>query len=193
MSGQEIGLVVIGGSAGSLQVILGMLPSLHKNLSFPILIVVHRKPGVESPLVTLLQSKTQIPIKELEEKDLLLNGHIYVAPANYHTLVEADKSLSLDYSEKIHYSRPAIDASFETASDVFKNKTVGILLSGANADGVRGLIKIKRNGGVTAIQNPKSAEISYMPDQALRSKAIDFILENNEIASFINQLSIQYK
>ncbi|MGY0039472.1 chemotaxis protein CheB [Pedobacter sp. NJ-S-72] len=104
--------LIIGGSAGSLDVLLKVLPALDDTLSFPIIIVVHRKHGADSLLPELLSGRTDLIVKEIDEKEPIRAGTIYVAPSDYHTLIEKDKSFSLDYSEKINYSRPAIDATF---------------------------------------------------------------------------------
>lgn len=186
----SIELLVIAGSAGSLDVILKMLPHLDGTLNFPIIIVLHRKASYDSSLADLLTTRTTLRVVEAEEKDQLQRGVIYLAPADYHLLVENDHSLSLDYSEKIQYSRPCIDVTFETAAEVYKDRAAAILLSGANADGARGLKMIKQAGGITAVQNPATAEVSFMPNQALQTAKVDYILEVEEIAYFINKLSV---
>lgn len=183
-------LLLIAGSAGSLDIILKMLPLIDSKLSFPIVIVLHRKASYDSSLADLLASRTSLRVVEAEEKDQLEKGLIYLAPADYHLLIERDRSLSLDYSEKIQYSRPCIDVTFETAAEVYKDRVAAILLSGANADGAKGLQMIKQTGGITAVQNPATAEVSFMPNQALQTVQIDYILEAEEIAYFINKLSV---
>ncbi len=181
-------LLIIGGSAGSLEVLLKVLPHLKTDLSFAIVLVLHRKPGMDSLLTNLLSSKTKIPVKELEEKEKIQNSKIYIVPPNYHLLIEKDKTFSLDASEKVNYSRPSIDVSFEAASEVYKENLVAILLSGSNSDGTKGLKKIKENGGITVIQNPESATVSYMPENARQHVEIDYNLKIEEIADFINDL-----
>jgi len=180
--------IVIGGSAGSLDVIIKTLPLLKKNLSLAVILILHRKSSYDSSLAQLLGNKSALPVKEAEEKDLILAGNIYIAPADYHLLVESDRTLSLDYSEKIHYSRPAIDATFQTAAEVYGSKLAGIILSGANSDGTEGLMAIQNAGGITAVQNPVTAEVAYMPKQALTRVKTDLILEKENIAAFINSL-----
>lgn len=186
---QAVELLVIAGSAGSLDVILRTLPRITSTLNFPVIIILHRKASYDSSLADLLKSRTTLRVVEAEEKDRLENGVIYLAPADYHLLIENDHTLSLDYSEKIQYSRPCIDVTMESAADVFKDKLAAILLSGANSDGSRGLKIIKQAGGITAVQNPATAEVSFMPNQALQTVEIDYILEIDEIAYFINKLS----
>ena len=181
-------LIVIGGSAGSLDIILNNLPRLKKKLPLAIVIVLHRKSSYDSALAKLFGSKTSLPVKEAEEKEKILPGVIYLAPADYHLLIEEDRTFSLDYSEKIHFSRPAIDATFQTASEVYGDSLAAIILSGANSDGADGLLSVQRNKGITAVQNPKTAEVQYMPEKALEKVKADYILENNDIAAFINDL-----
>lgn len=181
--------LIIGGSAGSLDVLLKVLPLLSPALSFPIIIVVHRKHGADSLLPELLSGRTKLVVKEIDEKEPLRAGVIYIAPSDYHTLIEQDHTFSLDYSEKVNYSRPAIDATFQTAAEVYKAKLVCLLLSGSNADGVNGLKSVKAWGGTTVIQDPATAQVSYMPEQASIHVKIDYILPIEDMAEFINLLS----
>ena len=135
-------LMVVGGSAGSLEALLQFLPHLKQEKNLAIVLIMHRRGG-ESLLTQLLQEKTTWQVKEAEEKEPVLPGTIYIAPADYHLLIEKDRTFSLDYSEKVHYSRPAIDVTFEAAADVYGPAVIGFLLSGANQDGTEGLQKIK--------------------------------------------------
>ena len=178
--------VVIGGSTGSIDVLLQVLPALHSPLPFALIIVVHRKNTADSTLANLLALKTRIPVREVDDKDPVLPGHIYLAPADYHLLLEQDETFSLDDSEKVHYSRPAIDVTFESAADVFGPALVGILLSGANADGTIGLRAIKQAGGATVVQQPDTAQVAYMPQQAIAYAPVDFVLTIPELTAFMN-------
>lgn len=180
---------IIGGSAGSLEVLLKVLPAVNPELSFPIVIVIHRKHGADSLLPGLLSSRTSMPVKEADEKELMVAGTIYIAPSDYHLLIEMDHTFSLDYSEKVNYSRPAIDVTFQTAAEAFKEGLVCLLLSGSNADGVKGLLTVKSWGGTVTIQDPETAQVAYMPDQARKSMDIDRILRIDEVADYINLLS----
>jgi two-component system, chemotaxis family, protein-glutamate methylesterase/glutaminase len=181
-------ILLIGGSAGSLDVLLQFLPQLKSTISFAIVIVLHRKGDAESMLTELLQSRSPIPVREIEDKEKILPSVIYLAPGNYHVLVEKEKYFSLDVSEKVNFSRPSIDVSFETAAEVYGANTTGLLLSGANADGTEGLKRIKEVGGKVLIQQPSSAEVSYMPEQALREIEADAVLHTEEIAAYVNGL-----
>jgi len=180
--------LVIGGSAGSLDVLLRVLPVLDEQLTFPIIIVIHRKHGSDSLLPDLLSSRTRLKVKEVDEKESIVAGTIYVAPSDYHLLIEQDRTFSLDYSEKINYSRPAIDVTFQTAAEVYKSKLACLLLSGSNSDGVNGLKTVKIWGGLAMIQDPESAQVAYMPAQAKLHVNIDEILEIEKIGEFINSL-----
>ena len=180
---------IIGGSAGSLEVLLKVLPNVRTDIPFPIIIVVHRKHGADSLLPALLSTRTALRVKEVDEKEEITAGTVYIAPSDYHLLIEQNETFSLDYSEKINYSRPAIDATFQTAAEVYKTKLACLLLSGSNSDGVNGLKYVKSWGGTTLIQDPDSAQVAYMPAQAQLNVAIDQVLAIEDMAAFINLLS----
>lgn len=181
--------MVIGGSAGSLNVLLEVLPALNARVDFPIVIVLHRKSGIESMLRDLLQSRTLLSVKEVEEKSFLKSGVIYLAPANYHVLVEEDKSFSLDYSEKVNYSRPSIDVTFQSAAEIYKEELVCILLSGSNSDGTEGLKTVASLGGTVVVQNPETAIMPYMPEVAITSLKESLVMDADKMASYINHLN----
>lgn len=181
------GLLVIGGSAGSLEVIMELLPVLSASIRFAVVIVIHRR-NSDSVLTELLGEKTVLPVKEVEEKEAITPATVYIAPADYHLLVEEDQSFSLDFSEKLHYSRPGIDATFETAADAYGPSLCCILLSGANADGAEGLRYVKEKGGRTIVQNPDNATVAYMPQQAIAHSLIDRILTTEEMVELIAEM-----
>ncbi|WP_293744915.1 chemotaxis protein CheB [uncultured Pedobacter sp.] len=181
--------LIIGGSAGSLDVLLEIFPALRKDIRFPIVLVVHRKPSNESLLTDLLKSRTTLAVGEAEEKEFLAPGKVFIAPADYHMLIEEDRSISLDYSEKINYSRPSIDVTFQSAAEVFKEKLVCILLSGSNSDGVEGLKCVNSFGGKVVIQNPDTAIMPYMPQQAALNVVPNIILDSRDMADYINKLN----
>lgn len=183
---KECKLLLIGGSAGSLQVLIKILPQIQLPIPFAIVVVVHRKNTYDTILEDLIALKTIIQVLYVEDKTALEIGSIYIAPSDYHLLFEDKNTLALDASEKVNYSRPSIDVSFESAAYIFKHELVGILLSGANADGTIGLKKIKEKGGVTIVQKPETAEIAYMPEFALNNANPDFIFTEEEMVTFIN-------
>lgn len=181
--------LIIGGSAGSLDVLLRVLPHLKPDIGFPIIIVVHRKQGTDSLLTDLLAYRTPLHVKEVDEKEKIMAGNIYIAPSDYHLLIEKDFTFSLDYSEKVNYSRPSIDVTFHSAADTYGKGLVCLLLSGSNADGVVGLISAKTYGGITLVQDPASAQVTYMPEQAISRADVTAILKIEEMAPYINSLS----
>lgn len=182
-------VVIIGGSAGSLQVLLQILPLIEKPVSFALVIVVHRKSSDEQTLEDLIALRAKIKVKEVEDKIKLESGFIYIAPSNYHLLFEKNETLSLDTSEKINYSRPSIDVSFESAAEIYGENLVGILLSGSNSDGTIGLKAIQAAGGTSVVQNPLSAEMPFMPNNAILHTQPDFILNTEEILEFIKEIN----
>jgi two-component system chemotaxis response regulator CheB len=161
-------LLIIGGSAGSLSVILKIVAKLTSKSNLAVLIVVHRKQADESVLIDVVSARTSFKVKEAEDKDELVPGCIYISPPDYHVLVEKNNTISLDDSERINYSRPSIDATFESAAEAFKEDLICLLLSGANADGVLGLKQVKKRGGTVLVQDPETAEVPYMPHEAVR-------------------------
>jgi two-component system chemotaxis response regulator CheB len=181
-------LLLIGGSAGSLDVIIHMLPWLDKRIGYAVVIVIHRRANQDSLLSDILAMKTDWTVKEAEEKEALQGGHIYIVPSDYHLLIESDHTFSLDDSEKVNYSRPSIDVTFDAAAETYGNKLVAVLLSGANADGVEGMKRIKQLGGTCIVQSPSSAEVSYMPEQAIRHVPVDHVVNGDELGAFVNRL-----
>lgn len=181
-------VLIFGGSAGSLNVLLKTIPEIKSDIKLAIVIVIHRKNTSDSILQDLFSSRTVIPVKEIEDKEELQKGRIYIAPPDYHVLFENDGTISLDYSEKVNYSRPSIDVAFESASQEYGPLLTCILLSGASSDGAKGLIEAKKNNGITIIQDPLTAESSYMPEQALKAMQPDKILSPEQMIPYINSL-----
>lgn len=181
-------LLFIGGSAGSLNIIFKMLPGIRPDVSFPVIIVIHRKISFYSHLSGLLASKTSLLVKEVEEKDALTAGCIYIAPAGYHLLIEKDYTLSPDFSEKVNYSRPGIDVTFKTAAEAYQSALVCLLLSRANADGTEGIKIVKKWEGKIMVQNPATAKAAYVPECIIASGMVDVIIDAEIIAGSINLL-----
>lgn len=180
--------VIIGGSAGSLTVLFDVLPALDPHLKTSIILVLHRKNSGDSSLSELLSSKTVLPLKEIDDKDPVLSGNIYLAPADYHVLIEKNYFFSLDVSEKINFSRPSLDVTFESAADAFGTSLTAILLSGSNNDGTAGLKAVQEAGGMIIVQKPETANMAYMPKHAINNLSVDHILDPKEISKFINSL-----
>jgi two-component system chemotaxis response regulator CheB len=183
------GVVVIGGSAGSLSVLLNLLVDLNPRLMIPVIVVIHRMSSNDNMLVNLLQSKCKLKVREAEEKERLLPGVVYLCPADYHLLIESDRTISLDFSEKVNFSRPSIDVTLQSVAEVFGDGTVGILLSGANNDGTEGLRAVMEKGGITVAQCPADAEVDFMPKMAIDGGVVKYIINKEEIAEFINKLN----
>jgi two-component system chemotaxis response regulator CheB len=185
--------IVIGGSAGSFQAISKILAHLPKDFELPIIMCLHRLKHVRHGFVEALNIKSSITLEEPEDKDGIKKGKIYLAPANYHLSIELGNSFSLSTEEMVNNSRPSIDITLETAAYVYKNKLIGILLSGANKDGAMGMKKIKDKGGLTIVQEPTECMIDTMPVAALKLTQIDHILTIQQIINFLLELDKIYK
>src|SRR6476660_55367 len=159
-------LMIIGGSAGSLDVVLSIISALN-DAPFPVVVVLHRKETNDNLLSDLFRSRSNLHVRTVEANETLSAGTIFLAPPDYHLLVEKDGMLSLDLSERINYSRPSIDVCFETAAEAFGDRLVVVLLSGSNADGTAGVSRVKEMGGITIVQDPSTAESPFMPAKAI--------------------------
>lgn len=160
-------LVVIGTSWGGLHALRRVLGGLPAKFDVPIVVVQHRHRDSDHLLVSLLQEHTPLKVNEIEDKTELEAGGIYVAPAEYHVLVE-EKHLALSTEEPVRFSRPSIDVTFESAADSYGSRTIGVVMTGANDDGARGLKRIADRGGAAIVQDPATAESAIMPAAALK-------------------------
>ncbi|MEJ8800772.1 chemotaxis protein CheB [Pontibacter sp. H249] len=160
-------LVVIGGSWGGIHASLEILQELPENYSIPIVLVLHRLRNYEGSLQELFAKKLNLQVIEIEEKEQIKSGFLYIAPANYHVLLENDRTFSLDVSDLVNFSRPSIDVTFTSAVAVFGDSVAGILLSGASKDGSTGLKNIADAGGIAIVQDPAEAEVDTMPRSAI--------------------------
>ena len=181
-------LLVIGGSAGSLDVLLQLLPQLDSNWALAMIIVLHRKNDNDGLLPGLLAPRTTLSVKEAEEKDVIAGGTIYIAPCDYHLLLEPDGSITLDASEKINFSRPSIDVTFSAAAEVMGSRLACLLLSGANLDGSEGLQQAFQMGAVVAVQDPATAEVAFMPRHALSVTPEARVLQIKDMIGWVNAL-----
>jgi two-component system, chemotaxis family, protein-glutamate methylesterase/glutaminase len=189
MDAHDTAAIVIGGSAGALEALAVILPALPASCDVPIVVVVHLPPAAPSLLTTVLRPRTALLVKEAEDKEPVAGGALYVAPPNYHLLVERDRTFALSVDDLVHFSRPAIDVLFESASEVYGPTLVGVVLTGANADGAAGLAAIKRRGGLTIAQSPGSATVATMPQAAIDTGAVDHVLPPAEIAALLVELT----
>ena len=160
-------LVVIGTSWGGLHALRRVLGGLPAKFDVPVVVVQHRHRDSDHLLVSLLQDHTALKVNEVEDKTELVAGGVYVAPAEYHVLVE-DGHLALSTEEPVRYSRPSIDVTFESAADSYGSRTIGVVMTGANDDGARGLRRIADRGGAAIVQDPSTAESAIMPAAALK-------------------------
>jgi two-component system, chemotaxis family, protein-glutamate methylesterase/glutaminase len=181
-------MLVIGGSAGSLEVVLSMLPGLTQPLRVAVVVVLHRRSSGGASLENLFRYKTGLPVREIEDKDPIVPGTVYIAPVDYHLLVEGGGTFALDLSEKVNFSRPSIDITFESAADVYGEKLACLLLSGANADGVKGMESARDKGAFVAVQDPSTAVVPLMPQSALGLMSDIKMFKPEEIAAFVNGL-----
>lgn len=189
---QTPGAVVIGASAGAVEALLRILPELPSDYPLPLLIVVHLPPDRESTLAALFDSRCRIRVKEAEDKEPVLPGTAYLAPPDYHLMVEHDFHLSLSGEEQVLYSRPSIDVLFESAADAYGTSLAGIILTGANSDGARGLRAVAASGGIALVQSPECAEATAMPAAALAACPSAQVLSLAEITGVLkNELPHQ--
>ncbi|MBU0480010.1 MAG: chemotaxis protein CheB [Proteobacteria bacterium] len=178
-------IVVIGVSFGGLTALSTLLKPLPAAFPVPLLIVQHTSPDADAFLPAHLNKLSRLQVKEAEPGELARPGTVYLAPPNYHLLLEDDLSLSLSADERINYSRPSIDVLFESAAHSCGKEVIGIILTGANNDGSRGLRTIQVCGGLTIVQDPDSAEAAMMPRAALDACRVDHLLPLPEIAPFL--------
>lgn len=180
--------VVIGGSAGSFQPVTKILATIPKSFPLPIFLCLHRLKHVRHGFVEALSIKSNKPISEPLDKEIIKKGHVYLAPANYHLSLELGNSMSLSTEELYNNSRPAIDLTLETAAQAYGDKVIGILLSGANKDGAYGMMRIKQRGGLTIIQDPNESMINTMPTSAQARTRIDHVLTVDGIIDLLLDL-----
>ena len=180
-------LIVIGCSMGgmhALDVILGTLP---KDFSLPIAVVQHRYKTSSEALPMFLRRRTALDVVDAIDKQWIKPGTVYLAPADYHLLIEKGE-LSLSVDARVEYSRPSIDVLFESAAESYREALIGVVLTGANADGARGAKAIKRHGGFVVAQDPKTAESPTMPQAAIDAVRVDRILPLDRIGPFLVEL-----
>ena len=177
--------VVLGASAGALEALSAILPSLPAEYPLPVLAVVHQPPDKESILAGLLGAKSRVRVREAEDKEPIEPGTVYLAPPDYHLLVERDGQLSLSSDEPVHFSRPSIDVLFESAADAYGAGLVAAVLSGANQDGAQGLRSVSEAGGIALVQRPDTAFVAAMPSAALAACPSARSLTLQEIADYL--------
>jgi len=180
-------LIVAGASLGGFDALAKLLGALPEDFPLPLAVVQHRSSDSDELLSILLQRACRLPVAEVEDKQPTLPGTIYIAPANYHLLVEKDH-FALSVDDRVQFARPSIDVLFESAADAYREKLVAILLSGSNEDGAQGIARVKARGGLTIVQEPASAESTRMPEAAIAVAKVDHILPLAEIAQLLNDM-----
>jgi two-component system chemotaxis response regulator CheB len=178
-------LIAVGASWGGIDAVGRVLGGLPERFPTPVAIVQHRGPDSRGgTLEAMLATRGGLPVREIDDKDPIAPGTIYVAPADYHLVVERG-SFSLSVDEHVQHSRPSIDVTFETAADAYGPQLIGVVLTGANEDGAAGLREIARRGGVTVVQDPATAEKPAMPQAAIDAGGAQRVLPLDEIAPFL--------
>lgn len=177
--------VVIGASAGAVEALSILLPALPATLRIPVIIVVHVPGNRQSLLSELFAHKCALPVCEAEDKLPVSAGTIWFAPAGYHLLIERNHTFALSIDELVNYSRPSIDVLFESAADVYKDRLLAMVLTGANHDGAAGAAKVHEAGGLVAVQDPTTAAASAMPTFSIERSSPDFVGSLGELAEFV--------
>lgn len=181
----RFGAVVIGASAGGLSALQIVLAALPKDFVAPVLIVQHFPVDAVMRLTRLLAPGCMLPIEEAVDKAQIEGGHIYIAPPGYHLLVEPERTMALCADDPVNWSKPSIDLLFDSASQVYRDALVGVLLTGANADGAQGLRRIKERGGLAFVQDPATAEAAAMPNAAISATTVDIVASLEKIGALL--------
>lgn len=181
--------IVIGVSAGGFEALGELLPCLPEKFGLPVLIVQHMVPDADDFFPRYLDQKCKVTVKQADEKERILHGIVYLAPPDHHLMVAHDRTLSLSVEEPVNFARPSIDVLFETAAAVYGSHLVGVILTGASADGSRGLKAIKDAGGLTIVQDPRTAEADIMPKSAIQAVEVDAILPLKAIGKMLGRLT----
>jgi len=180
--------IVMGASSGGMNAMKVIFSRLPKNFPIPIVIVQHIGARSDSQWIPFV-NKNDLDFKEADEKERIENGKVYVAPPNYHLLIERDKTFSLTIDERVNFARPSIDVLFESAAEAYREKLIPVMLTGASSDGTKGMKRIKENHGLTIVEDPATATSSYMPASVLAAMAVDYILPLDEIVDLLVYLS----
>jgi two-component system chemotaxis response regulator CheB len=183
-------ILLLGGSAGAFKLLFKLVKLLPPNLNKTVIIVMHRKKNFLSEIEKLFAENSHMYLREISDKEPILPNTIYIAPANYHTLVEKEGFFSLDVSDAVWYSKPSIDVTFESVADVYQNSVTAVLLSGANQDGAEGLLKLRQKGALTIAQDPQDAEMTEMPQSAINMDAAGYVLRTSEIFELLGDSTL---
>lgn len=184
-------IVVMGSSWGGLRALTSVLAELPENFPAPVVLAQHRhKASREGLLASLLEPACRCLINDADDKQALEPGHVYIAPPDYHLIVERGH-LELTTDEPVSFSRPSVDVLFESAADAYGPGVVAVILTGANEDGARGIQKVRERGGVTVAQSPETAERTEMPAAAIATGAVMHVMAPDEIGRFLGTVCIE--
>jgi two-component system, chemotaxis family, protein-glutamate methylesterase/glutaminase len=184
----RIDALVIGASAGGVEALSVLLPALTPAMGIAVVVVLHLPPSRDSLLVDLFAPRCALDVAEAQDKMPLEAGHLSFAPPNYHLLVDEGPQLALSVDEPVNYSRPSIDVLFESAAAVYGERLAGLVLTGANGDGARGLAAVRAAGGTTLAQDPAEAPCASMPEAAIARGAVQHVLNLAGIARLLKTL-----
>jgi two-component system, chemotaxis family, protein-glutamate methylesterase/glutaminase len=176
-----IDAVVIGASAGGVEALSVLLSMIPANCRVSFFVVVHIPRERPSLLPELFAGRCALPVREAEDKEPVQPGTVYFAPPDYHMLIDRGPALALSGDEPVHFSRPSIDVLFDSAADIYGERLMGVILTGANQDGAEGLAAIGRAGGRTVVQEPGSAAVSFLPQSALEAGPVDAVLSIEQL------------
>ncbi|KFC65995.1 chemotaxis protein CheB [Massilia varians] len=188
LRGRRVELVVIGGSAGGVDALIGLLPSIPATFRATVVCILHVPPDRDSRLAELFELRAALPVREARDKEQLEPGVIYFAGSGYHLSVERDRCFSLSCEPPVQFARPAIDVLMESSADAYGPALAGILLTGANHDGADGMCHIRERGGLTVVQDPGEAQASAMPIEAIRRCAPHLVLPLSGIRTLLPML-----
>jgi len=183
----RVEIIVVGASLGGLRAVGALLAGLPEAFRVPLVVVQHRQAESEERLVGLLQQHTGLGVREAEDKEQIAGGNVYLAPTDYHLLIEPGR-FALSTEAPVLHARPSIDVLFESAADSYADRVLGVVLTGASADGARGAASINRAGGLVIVQAPETAQSRAMPEAALREVPGARVLRLDAIAAYIARL-----
>jgi len=189
MDARRYSAVVVGASAGGLVALSKILERLPADFALPILLAQHIHASDEGRLARHLDASSTLTVVEPFDKEPIQPGHVYVAPANYHMLVEQNGTIALSVDPRVNWSRPSIDVLFESAAHAWGARLIAIMLSGANQDGADGMREIKARGGLLVAQDPAGAEHPVMPQAAIERAGIEIVLSPQDIGDLLLKLS----
>lgn len=178
-------MLVIGLSAGGMPLVKQLLTALPSDYSLPIALVAHLPQDFQSNFDKVLDCSTNLPVSIVHDKDPIQSGHIYIAPAGYHLLIEHNHRFALSADKAVKAVRPSIDVLFSSAAEVFESDLIAVILSGANSDGADGMAIVKQLGGLCIVLNPADTEFNTMPNAVIKAVDVDYIVSIEEMISLL--------